>query len=532
MNRKMTENPQSQQLDRADTRVRRDEGLAGAFSAFLDRVRSGDLGMLPVVIGLIVISVVFSALNPVFLAPNNLANLLFDASAVGLISLGVVLVLLLGEIDLSIGSMSGLSSAVIGVLWVKYGVPLPLAILAAVAGGAAVGLVYSFLRNRFEMPSFVATLAGLLALLGMQLYILGPTGSINLPFTSPLVQFGQLMIMPTWLSYGLSVLAGIVVVVGGIRTMQRRSGSNLSSSALSVVIIKAVVLTAALVFAVFYLGKGRGVPWMFVVFVFFVVVMDYALTRTKWGRSMLAVGGNAEAARRSGINVSLIRMSAFALCSAFAALGGLFSAARLASASIQAGTGDVNLNAIAAGVIGGTSLFGGRGSAWSALLGIIVIQSISNGLTLLNLSSSLRYMITGGVLAIAVIVDLSPGAPAPAMGVHKEKANMSDKLAGKTAAITGAASGDRTRMCALHAERRRQGGSHRPRCGAPGRAQPGAWRERPSPHRRPARRSSRPPPSPPGSKHWSDRSTSSMPMPAPMSAETFSVATPTPGTGC
>ena len=165
------------------------------------------------------------------------------------------------------------------------------------------------------------------------------------------------------------------------------------------------MLTAGLEFVVYYLNLGRGVPWMFGLFVLLVVVMQYAFTRTKWGRSMMAVGGNAEAARRAGINVRRIYTSAFMLCSMFAALGGVLSAARLASASQQAGTGDVNLNAIAAAVIGGTSLFGGRGSAWSALLGIIVIQSISNGLTLLNLSSSLRYMITGAVLAIAVIVD-------------------------------------------------------------------------------------------------------------------------------
>ena len=211
MGRNMTDNLKSLQLDRADARVRHDEGLGGGIRAFLDRVRSGDLGMLPVVVGLILISIVFTWLNPVFLAPNNLANLLFDAAAVGLISLGVVLVLLLGEIDLSIGSMSGLSSAMIGVLWVHTGFPLPLAVVGAVAVGAAVGLVYSFLRNHFEMPSFVATLAGLLALLGMQLYILGPTGSINLPFTSPVVQFGQILIMPTWLSDALAVLSGIVV---------------------------------------------------------------------------------------------------------------------------------------------------------------------------------------------------------------------------------------------------------------------------------------------------------------------------------
>lgn len=393
------------QLDRADTRVRHDEGLSGALRAFFDRVRSGDLGMLPVFIGLLLITLVFSSLNPVFLAPNNLVNLLFDAAAIGLISLGVVCVLLLGEIDLSIGSMSGLSSALVGVLWVNSGLPMMLAILGAVLAGAAVGFVYGFLRNKFEMPSFVATLSGLLALLGLQLYLLGATGSINLPYTSPLVKFGQILIMPAWLSYLAAILPGVLMVFSGLKTMKRRRDANLSSPGLSVLLVKAGVLSVALIGCVAYLEQGRGVPYMFGVFTLFVVALDYALRRTQWGRSMFAVGGNAEAARRSGIPVKKIRLSAFMLCSSLAALGGVFAASRLASASQQAGTGDVNLNAIAAAVIGGTSLFGGRGSAWSALLGIIVIQAISNGLTLLNLSSSLRYMITGGVLAVAVIVD-------------------------------------------------------------------------------------------------------------------------------
>ncbi|AXC50676.1 sugar ABC transporter permease [Paracoccus suum] len=397
--------PTTPRLDRADVRVRHDEGLSGAMHAFVDRVRSGDLGMLPVVAGLLIISVVFSTLNPVFLAPNNLVNLLFDAAAVGLISLGVIFVLLLGEIDLSIGSMSGLASAIVGVLWVNSGLPVVVAIAAAIVSGMAVGGIYGFLRNRFEMPSFVATLSGLLALLGLQLYILGPTGSINLPYASPLVKFGQIMIMPDWLSYLLAIVPGAVLILTGLRTERARAAADLSSGGMTVVLAKAALLTAALLAAVFYLSKGRGIPWMFAVFVLFVVIMHYMLTRTKWGRSLFAVGGNAEAARRSGINVRRIRTSAFMLCSTFAALGGVFSASRLASASQQAGTGDVNLNAIAAAVIGGTSLFGGRGSAWSALLGILVIQAISNGLTLLNLSSSLRYMITGAVLAIAVIVD-------------------------------------------------------------------------------------------------------------------------------
>lgn len=405
----MTENNREDaaklQLDRADARVRHDAGLLGALRGFIDQVRSGDLGMLPVVVGLLLISIVFSTMNPIFLAPANLVNLLFDAAAVGLIALGVVCVLLLGEIDLSIGSMSGLASAITGVLWVNSGVPLPITIFAVVVTGALVGLLFGFLRNKFEMPSFVATLAGLLALLGLQLYILGPTGSINMPFSSPLVRFGQILIMPAWLSYLAAVIPGALILFGSQRTNLKRREANLSSEGISVAVVKAAALTIALLFAVFYLEQGRGVPWIFGVFVLFVVVLDYGLTRTKWGRSMFAVGGNAEAARRSGINVQRIRLSAFVVCSSLAALGGVFAAARLASASQQAGTGDVNLNAIAAAVIGGTSLFGGRGSAWSALLGVLVIMAISNGLTLLNLSSSLRYMITGAVLAIAVIVD-------------------------------------------------------------------------------------------------------------------------------
>jgi D-xylose transport system permease protein len=392
-------------LDRADARLRHDDSLKGAFREFSDRLRSGDLGMLPVIVGLVLISTVFSALNPVFLAPNNLVNLLFDCATVGVISLGIVCVLMLGEIDLSVGSMSGLASAMVGVLWVNAGLSLPLAILAALVAGALIGAVYATLYNRLGMPSFVSTLSGLLAILGLQLYILGPTGSINLPFASPLVGFGQLWILPAWLSYLLGALPAAVMVWVGLSVMKQRQAAGLSAQPLTRLILKAVALTLALEGAIFYLHLGRGVPVMFGLFVLLAVILNYGLTRTQWGRSMFAVGGNKEAARRSGINVRRIYLSAFMLCSTLAALGGILSASRLASSSQQAGTGDVNLNAIAAAVIGGTSLFGGRGTAWSAVLGIIVIQAISNGLTLLNLSSSLRYMITGGVLAIAVIVD-------------------------------------------------------------------------------------------------------------------------------
>ncbi len=395
----------SAQLDRADSRVTHASGVGSALSDFIGRVRSGDLGSLPVVVGLIIIWIVFTSLNPVFVSPNNLVNLLFDCSTVGVIALGIVCVLMVGEIDLSVGSMSGFASALVGVLWVNQGWPVLLAIVAAIAAGVVIGAVYALLLNRLGMPSFISTLAGLLAILGMQLYALGATGSINLPYGSGLVNFGQLMVIPPVVSHILALLPGAAIMLLGLRTRGRRHAANLSVPSLGGLIARSVGITVLLEAVVSYLDRGRGVPLMFGLFLALAVAMDYALTRTQWGRSMTAVGGNKEAARRAGINVRVIFGSAFMLCAGFAALGGVMTAARLASASQQAGTGDVNLNAIAAAVIGGTSLFGGRGSAYSAVLGIIVIQSIASGLTLLNLSSALRFMITGLVLAIAVIVD-------------------------------------------------------------------------------------------------------------------------------
>lgn len=405
----MTDNMQrvstARLLDRRDERVAHADTIGSTIGAFVDRVRSGDLGSLPVVVGLLIICTAFQSLNPVFLAPDNLVNLLFDCSTVGVISLGIVCILMVGEIDLSVGSVSGFSSALVGVLWVNQDWPVAVAIVTALGLGAAIGALYAFLFNRLGMPSFVSTLAGLLAWLGLQLYLLGSSGSINLPYGSPLVNFGQMLVMPPIVSYALAALAGVVVFATGYRMAARRRAAGLSASSLGRLLLKGSLVVVVLEFIVYYLNLARGVPWMFGLFVGLCAVMNYALKRTKWGRSMSAVGGNREAARRAGINVRRIHTSAFVLCSTLAAAGGILAAARLASSSQQAGTGDVNLNAIAAAVIGGTSLFGGRGSAYSALLGIIVIQSIASGLTLLDLSSSLRYMITGAVLAVAVIVD-------------------------------------------------------------------------------------------------------------------------------
>ena len=392
-------------LDRSDIRVRHATGIGGTVAAFFDRIKSGDLGSLPVIVGLVIIWTVFTTLNPVFLSANNLVNLLFDCATVGVISLGIVSVLMVGQIDLSVGSMSGFASALVGTLWVNQGWPLLPAIAAALAIGCAIGALYALLFNRLGMPSFVATLAGLLAILGLQLYVLGTSGSINLPYGSAMVDFGQLMIIPAPVSHALALVPGLAILLAGLRTRVRRAAARLSAPSLGGLVARAAAITVLLEGIVAYLDQGRGVPLMFGVFLGLAAAMDYALTRTRWGRSMNAVGGNREAARRAGINVRAVYTSAFVLCAGLASLGGVLAAARLASASQQAGTGDVNLNAIAAAVIGGTSLFGGRGSAYSAVLGVIVIQSIASGLTLLNLSSSLRFMITGAVLAIAVIVD-------------------------------------------------------------------------------------------------------------------------------
>lgn len=392
-------------LDRSDERYQVETGMGGAIRTFIDKVKAGDLGSLPVIVGLAVIWTVFQSINPIFLSSTNLINMLFDASTIGVISLGIICILMVGEIDLSVGSVSGFASAIVGVLWVNHGWPVGWAIAAAVATGAVIGLVYAQLFNRFGMPSFVSTLAGLLAILGAQLYVLGGTGSINLPYDSPLVNLGQSLFMPAFVAYGVVAMAGLAMLVAGMKTAARRRAAGLSAESMGRLVLRTAVLTVVLELIALYFYQDRGIPWMFGIFIGLVVGLDYALTRTQWGRMVHAVGGNREAARRAGIKVRTIYASVFVLCASLAAFGGVMASARLASASQQAGTGDVNLNAIAAAVIGGTSLFGGRGSAYSALLGIIVIQSISSGLTLLDLSSSLRYMITGAVLAIAVIVD-------------------------------------------------------------------------------------------------------------------------------
>ncbi len=377
----------------------------GAWRGFVSRTRTGDLGSLPVVIGVILIWGIFGILNPDFLSSSNLVNLALQCAAIGTIALGVVLVLLVAQIDLSIGSISGLAAAILAVSFTQWNWPLPVAIVAALAVGAIIGLFYSFLYTRFGVPSFVITLAGLLGILGLQLYVLGSLGSINIPFDSWIVRFAQQMFLPPWLSYLVAVVAGAGYGITAYLAAVRRKQAELEAVPTLEIVIRSILLFLLLGVAFWYLNTNRGVGLMFVVFMALVVILNYALTRTRWGRSVFAVGGSVEAARRAGIRVNRVFLSVFVLSTTLAALGGLLAAGRLAAANQSSGGGDTNLTAIAAAVIGGTSLFGGRGSAWSALLGIVVIQSIASGLTLLSLDSSIRYMVTGAVLLVAVIID-------------------------------------------------------------------------------------------------------------------------------
>jgi D-xylose transport system permease protein len=382
----------------------REHGLRGYWEIFRRRVRGGELGALPVAIGLIVIWTIFYIQEPRFLSAQNLTNLVLQATAVGTISIGIVLVLLLGEIDLSVGSVSGLCACVLAVLNIKQGWPAVPAIIVAILVGSLIGLIQGTIFTRFGVPSFVVTLAGLIGWQGVQLAVLGANGTINFPFDGPIAALTNTF-FPPWVGYLLVLVTVGAYVASALARARRRAAAGLITAPITDLILKAVGLGLLLLATVLVLNTDRGTPLALLIFVGFVVLFDLILRKTRYGRSIFAVGGNVEAARRAGINVSLVHVTVFVLCSSMAAIGGILAASRLLAASQSSGGGETLLYAIAAAVIGGTSLFGGRGSTYSALLGILVIFSIANGMDLLGLESSIKFMITGAVLLAAVILD-------------------------------------------------------------------------------------------------------------------------------
>lgn len=369
------------------------------------RLRTGDAGVLPISAVLVIIWLVFQVLNPHFLSSDNMVNITQQSASTGVIALGVVLTLHIGQIDLSVGAVSGLAAAVVAVCSVQLGWAFPLAFAASLAVGVVVGSIYAALQTRLAVPSFVFTLAGLLVVTGLQIRVLGPTGSVNVPFESPLVEFCQTAFLDPALSWALVLLVVAGYSAGRLMDRTRRARAELPVSSAFELVTRVAVLAVVLSISVAYLNTNRGVGAVFALFVGLVAVVDLLLRRTRWGRSVRAVGGDVEAARKAGVPVRRVFFTVFVLCSTFAALGGVLAVGRLAAANQGTGASDTNLTAIAAAIIGGTSLFGGRGSAWSALVGILVIQSIATGLTLLNLDTSARLVVTGLVLALAVTID-------------------------------------------------------------------------------------------------------------------------------
>jgi D-xylose transport system permease protein len=369
-----------------------------------DRVRRGDLGSVPVAVGIVLIAVVFSSLNPHFLSAENLTNLALQMAATGTISLGIIMVLLLGEIDLSAGSVSGLCAVVMTLLYVRSSWSPVVSVLVALVAVALIGTLHGVMRTALAMPSFVVTLAGLIGWQGLLLYLLGSEGTINLPFDHGIATLSDTW-LPPWLGWLLVVLLAGVHLVAGLVVRARRIRVELPATALWWVVLRSAGLAVLLAAAVAVLNSDRGVPLTLIIFGGLVIVMDLVLRRTVFGRRMFAVGGNAEAARRAGINVTAVRILAFVAASVLAGVGGILAASRLAAVNQSSGGSDILLMAIAAAVIGGTSLFGGRGRAHAALLGILVIQSITNGMLLLNVNSAVRFMVTAAVLAVSVAVD-------------------------------------------------------------------------------------------------------------------------------
>ena len=365
--------------------------------------RLAQLGSLRVAFVLTLIWIIFQSQNDRFLTAFNLTNLVLQIAAVGMISIGVVLVLLLGEIDLSVGAVSGLAAAVMAVLNVKHGWgPVP-AILAGLATGAAIGALNGFFVTRFGIPSFVVTLAGLLAWQGALLQVLGSTGTVNLNDETITGLSGTF--------YGDAVGWAIVVAAvgaygaSGYLERVRRSRAGLAPPNLGAFLVRLALVAAGSIATLLVLTSDRGIPLAGLILVGPCAVFVFITTRTVFGRHIFAVGGNAEAARRAGIHVTRVRMTVFVLASTLAAAGGILAASRLLAVNQGSGGSDLLLLAIAGPVIAGTSLFGGRGSIWHALLGALVIGSISNGMDLLALESAVKFMITGGVLLVAVVID-------------------------------------------------------------------------------------------------------------------------------
>ncbi|MGY1800422.1 sugar ABC transporter permease [Blastococcus sp. SYSU D00868] len=392
---------------------RPDESLGGAIRGYVDKVRGGDLGALPAVLGIVVLTVLFFALRPeTFLTPLNITNLLVQAAPITLLAMGLVFVLLLGDIDLSAGVVSGVCAAISAQLLAEAGVSWPVAILAALLAGLVIGLVTGMLVGLIGIPSFVVTLALFLGFQGVTLWIIGQGGTV--PIREPVIRGLVNEYIPVTAGW---ILAFVVIALYAAVQLNRwrlQRARGLASQPLAVVGARIAVIAVVVLALTGIMNSDRalsplvdleGIPYAVPVVVVCLLLLTFLLGRTTFGRHVYAVGGNAEAARRAGISVTRIRVLVFGLSSTMAAVSGLVAAARLSSVTPGSGGGNTLLYAVGAAVIGGTSLFGGRGRVRDAVLGGLVIAIIDNGLGLLQTSAALNFVITGAVLLLAASVD-------------------------------------------------------------------------------------------------------------------------------
>ncbi len=410
----------------ADTAPVEQQPFGAHVSAYARRVRGGEMGALPAIFGLLALCTVFSILRPAFLTAGNLANLLPQGAAVTAIAMGLVFVLLLGEIDLSAGFTSGVCASVLAIALTEYGVSWYVAVLAAIAIGSIVGLILGTLVAKIGIPSFVVTLAAFLAFQGVVLLLI--KGGTIISITDPVIlAIGNKFLSPAagWLCYGVSVAAYAAVQL--VRR-NRRQARGLPSDPLSLVVVRVVALAAFIGAAVYVLNQERsrniaiaslkGVPIVVPILVVLLVLLTFVLKRTGYGLHIYAVGGNREAARRAGINIDAIRISAFVICSTMAAVGGIIAASRANSVDANTGGSNVLLYAVGAAVIGGTSLFGGKGRVLDAVLGGAVVAVIDNGMGLMGYTSGVKFIVTGMVLLLAAGVDALSRRRAAAAGLR------------------------------------------------------------------------------------------------------------------
>ncbi len=401
------------------------QGVSSAAGAYWARVRGGDLGALPAVLGAIVLVIVFGILQgETFLTTGNFANLINQGAAIIVLAMGLVFVLLLGEIDLSAGFAAGMGAAILGVTLTEHGWAWPLSILVTLLAGVATGFLIALLVARLGIPSFVVTLAFFLALQGILLLVIGEGGTIPIRNDQVLAVMNKNMpVVLGWL-FALIVVGGFAA--SSFRVIARRRKVGLPVQAMSVWGAKVAALAVPIVIAVFLLNQERqretalitiqGVPWVVPLVGVLVVGLNFLLQRTPFGRHVYAVGGNAEAARRAGIDVANIKTACFVIGSTLAVVAGILLASRDNSVSPTTGGAQTLLLAVGAAVIGGTSLFGGRGKVYDAVTGGLVIAIIANGLPLVTEKSGTQFVINGIVLLIAASVDAISRRRASAVG--------------------------------------------------------------------------------------------------------------------